>query len=396
MIKTIHTHVLKLGFDGYHVVQTALVDSYSKCSELAIARHLFDEMSERTVVSWTAMISGYAKVGLVGESMLLFEEMPERDAPSWNAVIAGCTQNGLFSEAILLFKRMLVTDEKPNQITVVCALSACAHLGMLQLGKWIHGYILKNSIGPSSFVVNGLLDMYGKCGSLKEAGRLFNLMSERSLTSWNSMINCFALHGKSENAISMFKEMESMGVEPDAITFVGVLNACTHGGLVDEGYHYFESMNRNYRIEPRIEHYGCVIDLFGRVGQFDEAMEVIRGMRIEPDEVVWGSLLNGSRVHGNMKLAEFSVHKLLEIDPNNAGYGVMLANIYSEYGRWEDVRKVRKVLNEKGMQKTPGCSWVEVDNKVHQFYSADKTHSKADHIYEILDGLVGLLKQDEL
>ncbi|XXG46920.1 hypothetical protein AAC387_Pa02g1649 [Persea americana] len=277
---------------------------------------------------------------------------------------------------------MLFTDQRPNERTVVCALSACAHRGMLHLGKWIHGYIRKNNIGPSSFISNALLDMYGKCGSLNEAWRLFNLISKRSLTSWNSMINCLALHGQSESAISLFKEMEIAGVAPDDVSFVGLLNACTHGGLVDEGCYFFKSMNQDYHIEPRIEHYGCVIDLLGRVGRFEEAMEVIRGMRIEPDEVVWGSLLNGSRVHGKMELAEFSVRKLLEIHPNNAGYGVMLANIYSECGRWEDVSKVRKILKEKGVQKTPGCSWIEIDNEVHQFHSADESHPKAEKIYE--------------
>ncbi|XP_077210393.1 pentatricopeptide repeat (PPR) superfamily protein [Tasmannia lanceolata] len=394
-IKSVHTHILKSGFDGYAVVQTALVDSYSKCSEVETAHQVFDEMSERNVVAWTAMVSGYARVGMVGNAILMFDEMPERDVPSWNAIIAGCTQNGLFSEAISLFRRMILGGERPNQITVVCALSACAHLGMLQLGKWIHGYIHKNGIGPSSFIANALLDMYGKCGSLNEARRLFDQMSERSLTSWNSMINCLALHGQSANAIALFKEMEHVGVKPDEVTFVGLLNACTHGGLVDEGCRYFDLMDKDYRIEPRIEHYGCVIDLLGRVGRFDEAMEIIKGMRIEPDEVVWGSLLNGSRIHGNMELAEFSVQRLLEIDPNNAGYVVMLANIYSECGKWEDVGKVRKMLKERGGQKTPGCSWIELDSEVHQFYSADKMHPRAEEIHEILESLVGLSKHDQ-
>ncbi|XP_058101423.1 pentatricopeptide repeat-containing protein At1g33350-like [Magnolia sinica] len=396
-IRTVHTQILKSGFDEYAVVQTALVDSYSKYSDLETARRVFDGMSERNVVSWTAMVSGYARVGMVGDAVLLFEEMPERDVPSWNAVIAGCAQNGLFSEAISLFRRMLhvgAHEERPNQITVVCALSACAHLGMLRLGKWIHGYVRKNNIGPSSFIANALLDMYGKCGSLNEARRVFNEMPERSLTLWNSMINCLALHGQSETAITIFKAMEHVGVKPDEVTFVGLLNACTHGGLVDEGCSYFKSMSHDYRIEPQIEHYGCVIDLLGRVGRFEEAMEVIRGMKIETDEVVWGSLLNGSKIHGNMELAELSVRKLLEIDPNNAGSAVMLANIYSECGRWDDVGMVRKMLKERGVQKTPGCSWIEVDNKVHQFYSADKTHPRAEEIHKILEGLAGLSKHD--
>ncbi|KAL5996830.1 hypothetical protein ACLOJK_007752 [Asimina triloba] len=398
VIKTFHAQILRFGFEEYGVVQTALVDAYAKCSDLGTARQIFDGMRERNVVPWTAMVSGYARVGMVWDAVLMFEEMPDRDVPSWNAIIAGCSQNGLFSKAISLFQRMLLVsgghENRPNQITVVCALSACAHLGMLHLGKWIHGYILKNKIGPSAFVANALVDMYGKCGSLKEATRLFNRISEKSLTSWNSIINCLALHGQSKNAITIFNEMESLGVKPDAVTFVGLLNACTHGGLVEEGHSYFESMSHDYKIEPQIEHYGCVIDLLGRVGRFEEAMEIIKGMKIKPDEVVWGSLLNGSKIHGNMDLAVFAVWKLLDAHPNNAGYAIMLANIYSECERWDDVRVVRKKLKEMGLQKTPGCSWIEIDNQVHQFYSADKDHHRAEEIFQLLEGLAGLSTQD--
>ncbi|XP_042509065.1 pentatricopeptide repeat-containing protein At1g33350-like [Macadamia integrifolia] len=394
--KSIHAQILNSGFGGYPIVQTALLDSYSRSSsDIRTARQLFDEMGERNIVSWTAMISGYTRVGQIGNAVSLFEEMPERDVPSWNAVIAGCTQNGLFTEAISLFRRMVNladSDERPNQVTVVCVLSACGHLGMLQIGKLIHGYIYRNSLGPNSFVSNGLVDMYGKCGSLKEAKRVFDKTSDRSLTSWNSMINCLALHGQSEIAISVFEEMVGCGdvVRPDGITFVGLLNACTHGGLVEQGCDYYVSMTKDYGIDPQIEHYGCIIDLLGRAGRFEEVMEVIRGMRIEPDEVVWGSLLNGSKIHGHMDLAEFAVQRLIEIEPNNAGYGIMLANIYGESGNWEEVRKVRKRLKEKGVSKTPGCSWIEIDNKVHQFYSADKMHPGSEEVYRILETLVGL------
>ncbi|XP_042490347.1 pentatricopeptide repeat-containing protein At1g33350-like [Macadamia integrifolia] len=393
--KTIHTQILRSGFGGYPILKTALLDTYSRlCLDLVAARQLFDEMGERNVVSWTAMISGYARLGQIGNAILLFEDMPERDVPSWNAVIAGCTQNGLFTEAISLLRRMVVLagwDKRPNQITVVCALSACGHLGMLQLGKWIHGYIYRNSLGPNSFVSNGLVDMYGKCGSLKEARKVFYETSERSLTSWNSMINSLALHGQSESAIAVFEEMIGCEgvVHPDGITFVGLLNACAHGGLVEQGCNYFTSMSQDYGIEPQIEHYGCLIDLLGRAGCFTEAMEVIRRMGIEPDEVVWGSLLNGCKIHGCMDLAKFSIQKLIDIDPHNAGY-VMLANIYGEAGNWEEMRKVKKMLQEKGVTKTPGCSWIEIDNQVHQFYSADKMHPGTEEIYRILESLVSL------
>ncbi|KAF5953397.1 hypothetical protein HYC85_006253 [Camellia sinensis] len=209
--------------------------------------------------------------------------------------------------------------------------------------------------------------------------------------SWNSMINCFALHGEIGGAISVFEEMMLCkdDVKPDGVTFVGLLNACTHGGLVKEGRFYFDLMTRVYDIEPQIEHYGCLIDLLGRAGRFEEVMEVVRGMRMPPDEVVWGSLLNGCKIHGRIDLAEFAVKKLVEIDPNNGGYGAMLANIYVESGKWDEVRKVRKILKEQNAQKTPGCSWIEVDNQVRQFYSVDKTHPKTEEIYTILDCLVG-------
>ncbi|KAF5745598.1 pentatricopeptide repeat-containing protein [Tripterygium wilfordii] len=393
--KLVHAQILKSGFFQYPVVETALVDAYAKCgSDIGIARGMFDEMSERNVVSWTAMISGYTRLGDIRNALSLFEEMPDRDVPSWNAIIAGCTQNGFFSEAISLFNRMvLLWDEehnryiRPNQVTAVCALSACGHTGMLQLGKWIHGYVYRNSLAPNSFVSNALVDMYGKCGSLHKARQVFDETSKKSRTSWNSMINCYALHGQSNNAISVFEEMMqcSSNVTPDEVTFIGLLNACTHGGLVEKGRFYFKLMTRDYKIEPQITHYGCLIDILVRAGRFQEALEVVKGMEIEPDEVVWGSLLNGCKIYGHTDLAELAVKKLIEIDPNNGSYGIMLANLYGELGKWDEVHKLREMLKEQNAQKTPGCSWIEVDNQVYQFHCVDKSHSRTEEIYKILE-----------
>ncbi|KAL4354382.1 hypothetical protein GQ457_06G041440 [Hibiscus cannabinus] len=396
--KLVHTQILKSGFGHYHVVQTALVDSYSRTGScIGIARDLFDEMPERNLVSWTAMVSGYMRVGDVGKAVSLFEEMPNRDVPSWNAVIAGCTQNGFFSEAISMLRKMVTVEKgggnRPNQVTVVCSLSACGNTGMFQLGKSIHGYVYRNGIGNDCFMANALIDMYGKCGSLGTAKRIFEMNSQKNLTSWNSIINCFALHGQSDNAISLFEEMINCGVEdirPDAVTFISLLNACTHGGLVEKGRAYFELMTSSYNIEPRIDHYGCLIDLLGRAGKFEEAIEVIDGMKMKPDEVVWGSLLNGCKIYGRLDLAEFAVKKLIEIDPNNGGYGSMLANLYGALGKWDEVRQLRKTLKEQNAYKTPGCSWIEVDGRVHQFYSVDKMHPRTDEIYNILESMAPL------
>lgn len=367
------------------MIKTSLLDAYARFSDLGNARKLFDEMSERNVVSWTALVSGYARIGQMGSAVAVFEEMPERDVPSWNAVIAGCTQNGMFPEAVGMFRRMVASGVQPNSTTVSCVLSACGHLGMLRLGKWVHGYVLKSQIASSSFVSNALVDMYGKCGNLKEARLAFDTLCDQSLTAWNSLVNCLALHGHSEGAIATFKEMERVGLTPDGVTFVGILNACTHGGLIDQGLGYFESMTRDYRIEPQIEHHGCIIDLLGRAGRFKEAMEMVTDMRIEPDEVVWGSLLNGCRIHGESELAELAIRKLMEMDPSNVGYGVMLANLYSECGKWEEVGKVRKILKDGGGKKLPGCSWIEIESQFHQFHSGDKIHPKAQEIHNVLD-----------
>ncbi|KAL2334476.1 hypothetical protein Fmac_015689 [Flemingia macrophylla] len=390
---SVHAHIVKTGFLTYPVVQTALVDSYARLPNgLGDARKVFDEMSQRNVVSSTAMVSGFARVGDVESAVRVFDLMPERDVPSWNALIAGCTQNGAFTQGIKLFRRMVCEgDNKPNGVSVVCALSACGHTGMLQLGRWIHGYVYKSLSLFDSFVSNALVDMYGKCGNLKQARKVFEMNPAKGLTSWNSMINCFALHGHSDSAIAVFERMVLSGnaVRPDGVTFIGLLNACTHGGLVEQGYTYFEMMVREYGIEPQIEHYGCLIDLLGRAGRFDEAMEVVKGMSMEPDEVVWGSLLNGCKVHGRTDLAEFAAKKLIEIDPRNGGYGIMLANVYGELGKWDEVRNVWRTLKQQKSYKVPGCSWIEVDDQVHQFYSLDKTNPKADEMYSVLESLIG-------
>ncbi|KAG4941820.1 hypothetical protein JHK87_045691 [Glycine soja] len=390
--ESLHAQIVKSGFHEYPVVQTALVDSYSKVSGgLGNAKKVFDEMSDRSVVSFTAMVSGFARVGDVESAVRVFGEMLDRDVPSWNALIAGCTQNGAFTQGIELFRRMVFECNRPNGVTVVCALSACGHMGMLQLGRWIHGYVYKNGLAFDSFVLNALVDMYGKCGSLGKARKVFEMNPEKGLASWNSMINCFALHGQSDSAIAIFEQMVEGGggVRPDEVTFVGLLNACTHGGLVEKGYWYFEMMVQEYGIEPQIEHYGCLIDLLGRAGRFDEAMDVVKGMSMEPDEVVWGSLLNGCKVHGRTDLAEFAAKKLIEIDPHNGGYRIMLANVYGELGKWDEVRNVWRTLKQQKSYKVPGCSWIEVDDQVHQFYSFDKSNPKTEDLYIVLESLVG-------
>lgn len=356
------------------------------------ARKLFDGLTDRNVVSWTALLSGYTRAGKVGDAIVLFERMSERDVAAWNAMIAGCTQNGLFLEALGICSRMVEEGFQPNGTTVACVLSACGHLGMLKIGKVFHGYAWRSCVGFGSSVVNGLIDMYGKCGTLKGARWMFDEFSDKSLTTWNCLINCLALHGHSKSAIAVFGEMRDAGIEPDEVTFVGLLNACTHGGFVDEGLMYFELMCDELRIEPEIEHYGCIIDLLGRAARFEDVMNVIKDMKVQPDEIIWGSLLNACRIHRQLELAEFAIRKLLQLNPNNVNYVVMLANLYSEGGSWEQVTKVRKLMQEDMGKKVPGCSWIEVDRKTHMFYSGDDTHPVSEDICNTLVELVASME----
>ncbi|GJS53353.1 pentatricopeptide repeat-containing protein [Tanacetum coccineum] len=273
----------------------------------------------------------------------------------------------MFGEAIRLLRRMIRNGMRSNQVTVLCSLYAFGHMGMLQLGKSTHGYILRNRIGPNSCISNGLIDMYVKYGSLIEARHVFDETPIRNLTSWNSMINSFALHGQSESAIMIFEEMIQHDMKPDNVTFVWLLNACAHGGLVDKGPTFFTSMVNDYNIEPDIHHIGCFIDLLGRAGQFDEAMEVIKAMKTTPDEAVWGSLLNDCKIHGRMDLAEFAVKKLIEIDPSNGG----------ECGERSGVhwwRRVKKVV--VGRRRYGGVMVVEevewkMKNRMNLYLSRD-------------------------
>ncbi|KAL4201035.1 hypothetical protein AMTRI_Chr02g256570 [Amborella trichopoda] len=374
-----HAHIAKSGFGAWAVVRTALVDAYAKCGVLEAARRALGEMHEPNVASFTALLTGFAKFGKMGDTFVLFEEMRERDVPAWNAAIAGCAQNGLFVEALSLFNRMLAESHQPNHMTLVCVLSACAHLGTLGIGGPLHAHAYKCGSGASPFVGNALIDMYAKCGCLKEACKFFDRMRERSITAWNSMTNGLALHGHTREAIEIFNKTQVEKVRPDEVTVVGVLNACTHGGLIDEGCSYFLSMKKDYGLEPRIGHYGCVVDLLGRAGCLEEAIEVIEGMKQEPDDVIWGTLLNACRMHGNVGLAE-----------SNGSYMVQLANFYGEKGKWEEVGRLAR---DGPMEKTSGCSWIEMDGEVVEFYSADGVmNGRAEEVYSVLELLVWQLR----
>ncbi|KAK4790658.1 hypothetical protein SAY86_017962 [Trapa natans] len=397
----IHARVMK--FDKFRndiVTGNALVDMYSKCGCLNEARRVFDRMPTRNVVSETSMVSGYAKAGSLKAARVMFTRMIERDIVSWNALIAGCTQNGDDEEAFGLFRLLKRDSVKPTHYTFGNLLNACANLADLQLGQQAHGHVLKHGLHFQSqvedsdiFVGNSLIDMYMKCGSVEDGHKVFRSMSERDKVSWNAIIVGFAQNGHVDEALGLFQEMLKLGKQPDHVTMIGVLCACSHSGLVEEGRGYFQSMVLNYGLVPVKDHYTCMVDLLGRAGLLDEAMDMIEAMPLPADAVVWGSLLAACKVHRNIVLGKYVADKLLEINPSDSGPYVLLSNMYAERGRWSDVFKIRKKMREQRVVKQPGCSWVEVQGQVHVFLVKDKRHPRKVEIYSVLKALVKQMKR---
>eukprot|EP01018_Ginkgo_biloba_P025327 Gb_09957 [translate_table: standard] len=422
--KQVHSHVIKSGFKSNVTVGNALVTMYSKCGNVDHARQSFDKMSERNVVSWTAMIAGYTQNGRIEDAHQLFSKMPVRNVVSWNAMVTGCAKNGRLEDALQLFEKMpapnVVTwngiiagyaqnaygEEalkvfsqmqqegiKPDCFTFSSVLSACASLAAMEKGKQIHSHIIRMGFESAVFVGSALVDMYAKCGSIVDADHFFGKMPELNVVSWNAMILGFAQHGQGLEALRLFQLMQQAGMKPNHITFVGVLAACSHAGLVDEGRLYFDSMSREHYIAPAVDHYACMVDLLGRAGYLDEAEDFIKRMPFEPDVVVWGALLAACRIHSNLELSKRVAEHLLELEPQNAATYVMLANNYAAAGEWDNVGKVRVIMKDRGINKTPGCSWVEVQNRVHTFLVGDKSHPQTDKIYAMLEALALQIKE---
>ncbi|KAK2656174.1 hypothetical protein Ddye_009226 [Dipteronia dyeriana] len=396
----IHARVVKCEkFSDDLVLSNALVDMYAKCGKINEARCVFDRMSVRNVVSETSMVSGYAKAASVKAARSMFTKMTERNVVSWNALIAGYAQNGNSEEALELFRLLKRESVCPTHYTFGNLLNACANLADLQLGRQSHTHVLKHGFrfqsGEESdiFVGNSLIDMYMKCGSVEDGFRVFKTMVERDWVSWNAMIVGYAQNGYGADSLVLFKKMLVSGEKPDHVTMIGVLCACSHAGLVEEGRHYFVSMGKEHGLVPSKEHYTCMVDLLGRAGCLDEAKDLIEAMPMQPDAVIWGSLLAACKVHHNLNLGEYVAEKLLEINPSNSGPYVLLSNMYAELGRWVDVLRVRRLMRKRGVIKQPGCSWIEIQGNVNVFMVKDKRHPQKKDIYLVLRNLTKLMKR---
>ncbi|CAK7332007.1 unnamed protein product [Dovyalis caffra] len=382
----LHAYVRKLGFDTCNLmVGTALVDMYAKCGHVDLASVCFDELKEKNSVSWNTMIDGFMRNGKIREAIKLFDEMPERGVISWTVLIDGFVKKGHFEEALKCFRKMQVSKVEPDRVTIVTVLSACANLGALGLGLWAHRYALKKGFRSDVKISNSLIDMYSRCGSAELARQVFEKMGERTLVSWNSIIGGLAANGFTEEALEHFDLMQKQGLKPNGVSFTGALTACSHAGLVDEGLKYFDIMERVHKISPRIEHYGCIVDLFSRAGRLEDAMDVIENMPMKPNEVVVGSLLAACRIYGDVKLAERLMNHLVDLDPGADSNYVLLSNIYAAVGRWDGACKQRMAMKALGIQKKPGFSSIEIGCDIHEFVAGDKSHNEAEHIYSMLE-----------
>jgi pentatricopeptide repeat protein len=272
-------------------------------------------------------------------------------------------------------------------------LPACAGLALLQQGKEIHDYIVRRGVDNSIPVWNALIDMYAKCGCINNARGIFDKMPERDVVSWTAMITGYGIHGHGKNALALFSQMQQTGIKPNRITFTCVLSACSHAGLVDEGLDYFYCMSRDHQMKPSMEQYACMVDLLGRAGRLNEAQKFIDKMPFQPNACLWGALLSASRIHSNIQVGEYAAEQLYELEPENAGNYVLMSKIYAAVGRWDDVSKVRKIMEELGLKKPPGCSWIEVKNRVHAFVQGERLHPQIKEIYAKLDSLAGEIKK---
>ncbi|GFS34374.1 tetratricopeptide repeat (TPR)-like superfamily protein [Actinidia rufa] len=475
--KQAHQQAFVFGFGSDLFVSSALIDMYSKCSQLHDARKMFDEIPQRNVVSWTSLLSGYvqndnatkalslfkelliqvsecerqneeggnqvyidsvamvsvlsacsrvsgksitegvhgfaikrgfgdnlgvgntlmdayAKCGDVGVSRKVFDGMIEMDGVSWNSMIAVYAQNGLSAEALQVFYDMVWNkDVCYNAVTLSTVLLACAHSGYLQMGKCIHDQVIKMGLEDDVFVGTSVIDMYCKCGRVAMARRAFDRIKEKNVKSWTAMVAGYGMHGRAREALEVFYEMIRARVKPNYITFVSVLAACSHAGLLDEGWHWFKNMEHKFDIEPGVEHYGCMVDLLGRAGFLNEAYGLIKEMKVRPDFVIWGSLLAACRIHKSVELAEISARKLFLLDPSNCGYYVLLSNIYADAGRWKDVERMRILMKNNGLVKPPGFSLVEIKGRVHVFLVGDREHPQHEKIYQYLEKLTLKLQE---
>ncbi|KAJ4953377.1 hypothetical protein NE237_030209 [Protea cynaroides] len=365
--RTLHSQAIKFGVGSDLFVHNTLIHLYSNSNSMVDAYQLFNESADRDVVSYNILIDGFVKAGEIGRAREIFYSMPARDAVSWGTLLTGYAQMNQCKEAIELFDQMLDLGVKPDNIALVSTLSACAQIGALEQGKAIHNYIDRNRAGLDNFLATALVDMYAKCGCIGIAREIFESSPDKSLFTWNALVVGLAMHGEAELALEYFSRMKEAGIRPDGVSFLGVLVGCSHAGLVNEAWRLFDEMESVYMVRRELKHYGCMSDLLGRAGLIEEALQMIEAMPMEGDLFVWGGLLGGCRLYGNVEIAEIAAKRIMELDPGDGGVYSIMANLYANAKRWADVSRMRRLMNFKRIKKNAGCSLIQVGGMTQEF-----------------------------
>ncbi|CAK9204512.1 unnamed protein product, partial [Sphagnum troendelagicum] len=352
--RCIHTQIIQSGCESDLYVNNALIDMYAKCGSLEDAWRVFNKMPTRDVVAWNGMIFGHVRSGAGRKALELFQQMQH---------------------------------EKPDYVTFMGILSACASVAALEEGRHIHKQIIRSSCESNVCVGTSLIDMYSKCGSIEDAWSVFNKMATRNVATWNAMLGGYAMHGHGKDALEHFEQMCLEGVEPDRVSFLVLLSACSHAGLLDEGLCYFESMGPVYSIPATLELYACMVDLLGRAGHLHEAEDLVKAMSCEPDIYVWVALLGACRVHGEVEMGERIAKQVLELNPGDAAGYVLLSNIYAAAGKWDLRANIQRQRLRMGVKKDPGQTWIEVNSEVHTFTADDQNHPQISEIHAELKKL---------
>lgn len=373
--------MLSGGIKPTHVTYVNLLSACT-CPEALVAgkiihAHIVQGGNESDVVAGTALVYMYGTCGTVVDARAIFNKIQGCDVICWNAMITIYAQQGYGLEALQLFHQMQLIGLSPDEVTFSSILSACSDLAALEEGKLVHRCVLDSGFDSSIVVGNALIHMYGKCGRLDEARALFDNMSPQKLVSWNAMITAYAQQGHGKRAVELFEQMKQEDVRPNEVTFVSLLSACSHAGLLEEGHAYFSSMSADHGITPLVEHYVCLIDLLGRLGRLEEAENLINKMSLPPTGAVWSALLGGCRIHGDVERAKRAAEHMFNLDFQSETPYVLLSNIYSSEGRWEDAERVRRAMADRGVKDEPGCTWIEIENKVHRFFVRDQSHPQA-------------------
>ncbi|XP_074263638.1 pentatricopeptide repeat-containing protein At1g25360 [Silene latifolia] len=373
-------------------ISNALVSLYCKSGKIREARHIFEAMPVKDVISWNSILSGYATDGQVLEAKNFFSRMPEKNHLSWTVMIAAYAQTGHGEEGIRLLNQMRHEGFQPCDFSYAGAAIACSNLGALDMGRQLHSQVIHLGYESSISMGNALITMYGRCGNVEDAHLIFSTMPSVDSISWNAMIAAFGHHGHGVQALELFEQMIGVGILPDRITFLTILTACSHSGLVNQGQRFFDSMVK-YQINPGEDHYARMIDLFCRAGKFSEAEELIERLRFEPKAPIWEAMLAGCRIHGNLDLGIKAAEKLLNLKPQNDGTYILLSNMYAAAGQWNNVAKVRLLMRDRGVKKEPACSWIDVQNMVHVFLVNDISHPEVQEVYDYLEQLGPKLRE---